>query len=389
MPRTTGVYKNHSVGGETVRAFVPAPLPPKKPAIVIDGTLADKHIAAIIAIERLGVASTTVPSLTWFLYGFVRKEAVLSSQIEGTQATLEDVAQFEATQDTDRHDDVEEICNYVAALEYARKEIRRPKGLPICSRLLCQVHKRLMKGVRGADKLPGTIRTSQNWLGGTRPGNAVFVPPPPADVPEALAQLDHWIHARDQLPSLVRAGLAHVQFETIHPFLDGNGRIGRLLVTLLVEHWKLLESPLLYLSLAFKRHRDEYYRRLSAVRTAGDWEGWIGFFLDCVKEAADDAVETSRHIFHMLHQDRQVVAAHPAATLSAVRLFDLLPEHPILTLARVVDLLKTTKPTATKALDSLIASGILNERTGRKRDRVYGYQRYLTLLSAGTELEPE
>ncbi len=314
MPRTTGTYQKQIIGGEIVRAFVPYPLPPVKPAVVIDSDLTGRLIAATIGIERLAVASTTVPSLTWFLYGFVRKEAVISSQIEGTQATLEDVAQFEATKSSERMDDVEEICNYVAALKYARQEIRRPQGLPICSRLLCQVHKRLMRGVRGADKLPGTIRTSQHWIGGTRPGNALFVPPPPGEVAEALAKLDQWLHSQDKLPPLIRAALAHVQFETIHPFLDGNGRIGRLLITLLVEHWKLLDSPLLYLSLAFKRHREEYYRRLGAVRTAGDWEGWLRFFLDCVKEAADDAVEASRKIFHLLHKDRLSVAAHPAAT---------------------------------------------------------------------------
>ena len=271
-------------------------------------------------------------------------------------------------------------------LEYARKEVRRPKGLPISSRLLCQIHKRLMRGVRGADKQPGTIRTSQNWIGGTRPGNAKFVPPPAADVPAALSQLEAWIHADDRLPPLIRAGLAHVQFETIHPFLDGNGRIGRLLITLLVEHWHLLESPLLYLSLAFKRRQVEYYDRLSAVRLEGDWEGWTRFFLDCVCETADAAVIAAGQLFQLLHTDRQRLVTHPSATLTAVRLFDLLPEHPIVTLASVVDLLQTTKPTATKAISALIDAGILVERTGRKRDRAYGYQRYLSLLSEDTQL---
>ena len=386
MSRITGITRKLSVGGETVRAFIPNPLPPANPPLAIDGALAAKHVAAMIAIERLSVAAMTVPSLTWFLYGFVRKEAVISSQIEGTQATLEDVVQFEATQVSKRPDDVEEICNYVAALEYARREVRRPKGLPISSRLLAKVHEKLMRGVRGADKQPGTIRTSQNWIGGTRPGNAAFVPPPPEEVQNALATLDQWIHGPSDLPPLVRAGLAHVQFETIHPFLDGNGRIGRLLVTLLVEHWKLLDSPLLYLSLALKRHRDEYYRRLSAVRTDGDWESWTSFFLDCVKEAADDAVDAARKVFRLLHGDRQALAAHSVATVSAIRLFDLLPEHPMVTLASVVELLKTTKPTATKAIDALTDAGILHERTGRRRDRVYGYQRYLKLLSTDTEL---
>lgn len=388
MPRITGRHQQQNVAGELVRAFIPNPLPPANPPLSIDGDLASKHLAAMIAIERLSVAAMTVPSLTWFLYGFVRKEAVFSSQIEGTQATLEDVVKFEATRDSERPDDVEEICNYVAALTFARHEVRRPKGLPISSRLLSQIHKKLMRGVRGSDQQPGTIRITQNWVGGTRPGNAIFVPPPPEEVVKALAELDRWIHAPSDLPPLVRAGLAHVQFETIHPFLDGNGRIGRLLVTLLVEYWKLLDSPLLYLSLAFKRHREEYYRCLGAVRTDGDWEGWTAFFLDCVKEAADDAVIAAKKLFQLLHKDRQALAVHPAVTISSIRLFDSLPEHPIVTLASVVKLLKTTKPTATKAIEALIAAGLLKERTGRKRDRVYGYQRYLALLSTDTEPLP-
>ena len=327
-----------------------------------------------------------VPSPAWFLYGFVRKEAVVSAQIEGTQVTLMDVVQFEATQTSDRPEDVEEVCNYVAALEYARRETRRPRGLPISSRLLCEAHKRLMRGVRGADKLPGIIRTSQNWIGGTRPGNAVFVPPPPAEVPEALARLEQWLHGPSDLPPLVRAGLAHVQFETIHPFLDGNGRVGRLLITLLIEHWNLLDSPMLYLSLALKRHQDEYYQRLGAVRTSGDWEGWTNFFLECVKESADDAVAAAGNIYRVVHGDRMALANHSKATVSAIRLFDRLPEHPILTLAGAMDLLATTKPTATKAVDTLMAAGILQERTGRRRDRVFGYGRYLKLLAADTEV---
>lgn len=386
MPRSTGTYRQQTVGGETIRAFVPHPLPPANPPLVIEGELLDRHVAATIAVERLSVATLTVPSLTWFLYGFVRKEAVISSQIEGTQATLEDVVQFEATQVSDRTDDVEEICNYVAALEYARQELRRPRGLPLSSRLLCRVHERLMRGVRGADRQPEVIRSSQNWIGGTRPGNAAFVPPPPEVVSEALAELDRWIHAPSDLPPLVRAGLAHVQFETIHPFLDGNGRVGRLLVTLLVEHWRLLDNPLLYLSLALKRHRDEYYRRLGAVRTEGDWEGWIAFFLECVKEAADDAMVAAGQVFRLLHSDRAQLVAHTSATVSAIRLLELLPEHPIVSRAMACDLLQASKPTATKAIEVLQDVGILAERTGRQRDQVYGYQRYLKLLSDDTQL---
>jgi Fic family protein len=352
----------------------------------MDGDLEQRNLAAAAAVDRLGVAAMTVPSLEWFLYGFVRKEAVISSQIEGTQATLEDLIRFEATRQSNREADVEEVCNYVAALEYARAELARPKGLPLCSRLLCEVHKKLMKGVRGADKQPGTIRTSQNWIGGTRPGNAIFVPPPPEEAPAALGALDHWIHQKSDVPPLIRAGLAHAQFETIHPFLDGNGRIGRLLITLLVEHWKLLDAPLLYLSLAFQRHREEYYRRLSAIRTDGDWEGWIAFFLDAVKEAADDAVKAAGRIFRLLNEQRTVVTNHAAATVTSIRLYDLLPRHPVITPASVQEHLQTTKPTAAKAIDALVRANVLEETTGRRRDRVYRFRRYLDLLSEDTDL---
>jgi Fic family protein len=381
MARTTGQYQTTTAGGETVRAFVPHPLPPKQPALAIEGNLAALYAEAVAAVARLGVAGSMVPDADWFLYGFVRKEAVITSQIEGTQATLKDVLTFEATRKAERPDDVQEVCNYVEALAYARREIANPKGLPLTIRLLREAHKRLMRGERGADKLPGEIRTSQNWVGGTRPGNAVFVPPPPAVVPDALSALERWLHGDDPLPPLVRAGLAHVQFETIHPFLDGNGRIGRLLITLLVEHWKLLPSPLLYLSHAFKRHHEEYYRRLSAVRTEGDWEGWTAFFLECVREAADDGVTTAQRLFTLLNKDRQRLINSSSATVPAIRLFDALPKQPVITPAGAMKLLKTTKPTAAKAISALLDAKILKETTGKLRDRVYAYHGYLRLLT--------
>lgn len=385
MPRSTGEYRTTTIGGETVRAFVPVPLPPSRPALVLDENLAVLHAAATTALARLAVAGMMVPSPDWFLYGFVRKEAVITSQIEGTQATLKDVLTYEATHKAKRPDDVQEVCNYVDALTYTRREVARPSGLPLSIRLLCAAHKRLMRGVRGADKQPGEVRTSQNWIGGTRPGNAVFVPPPPDAVPAALSDLERWIHDNDNLPPLIRAGLAHVQFETIHPFLDGNGRIGRLLISLLVEHWGLLPSPLLYLSLAFKRHQEEYYRRLSAVRTAGDWEGWTAYFLECVCEAANDGVTTAQSLFALLSKDRQQVLNASGATVPAIRLFDALPSHPMLTLAGVMKLLKTTKPTAAKAIDALERAKVLRETTGKQRDRVYAYQAYLDLLTSDTK----
>jgi Fic family protein len=385
MARTTGVYQISNAGGEEVRAFVPHPLPPRDPPLVMEGPLAAALAEGNAALGRLAVAGAMVPSAEWFLYGFVRKEAVISSQIEGTQATLHDVLSYEATEKTDRPDDVLEICNYVEALAFARKEISRPKGLPLSSRLLCAVHKRLMKGVRGAEKQPGEIRTSQNWIGGTRPGNAVYVPPPPEFVLEALSDLDRWLHSNDPLAPLLRAGLAHVQFETIHPFLDGNGRIGRLLIALLVENWGLLPAPLLYLSLAFMRHRAEYYRRLSAVRTDGDWEGWSVFFLECVRQAADDGVAAAQRLFALLNKDRQTLLKTRAATIPAIRLFDQLPNHPMLTMQTAIDLLGTTKPTAAKAIAALQQANILRETTGKQRDRVYAYHEYLQVLTKDTE----
>jgi Fic family protein len=336
---------------------------------------------AAAALARLDVGGTMVPSADWFLYGFVRKEAVVSSQIEGTQATLRELIAWEATEHSTHPADVEEVCNYVRALSHARGRLAAEHGLPLCTRLLSEAHELLLEGTRGRDKQPGRIRTSQNWIGGTRPGNAAFVPPPPDAVGESLSALERWLHDDDPLPALVRAGLAHVQFETIHPYLDGNGRIGRLLITLLLEHWRLLGRPLLYLSLAFKRRRREYYRRLSAVRAEGDWEGWTAFFLECVAESADDGVDAARRIFELLGNDRRAVANHPRATLAAVRLFDRLPEHPMVTLSRATEMLDATKPTAARAIETLRECGILAETTGRRRDRVYAYEKYLSVLT--------
>lgn len=381
MKRQTGIDRTTTAHGEQVRAFVPHPLPPADPPLVVEGALADRHADAIASIGRLRVAGAMVPDPGWFLYGFVRKEAVLSSQIEGTQATLRDVATFEATNTSDRPADVEEVCNYVDALGFARAQIAAPKGLPLSTRLFCEVHRILMRGARGEEKLPGEIRRSQNWIGGSRPGNARFVPPPPEEVAGALAALERWMHSGDPLPPLVKAGLAHVQFEMIHPFLDGNGRIGRMLVTLLVEHWGLLDQPLLYLSLAVKRRQQEYYARLAAVRAEGDWEGWTAFFLEGVTEAAEDAVDVAARLFRIVSTDRTKLLSAGSATINVVRLLELLPSHPVVTLPRAVELLTVTKPTAAKCIDDLAAAGVLRETTGKQRDRVYVYHEYLHALT--------
>jgi Fic family protein len=380
MDRQTGTFRITRAHGEEVRAFVPAPLPPAGPALDVEG-LAGPLRAAEDAVARLGLAGSMVPDTEWFLYGFVRKEAVLSSQIEGTQATLRDVARFEATAEADRPDDVEEVCNYVAALNRARDLIANPTGLPLSTRLLCETHKVLMTGVRGAEKMPGEIRRSQNWIGGSRPGNASFVPPPPDEVPGLMADLDRWIHSDDPLPPLIKAGLAHAQFETIHPFLDGNGRIGRMLVTLLVEHWGMLSQPLLYLSVAFKRRRPQYYTRLDAVRTGGDWEGWTRFFLECVAEAAEDGVRVATEVHALVARDRRAVTGQPGTTVAAIQLIDRLPSTPVVTVPTVAELLGVSAPTARKAIEILEAAEILRETSGRQRDRVYAYEGYLGVLT--------
>ncbi len=387
MARGTGSYRQINVEGETVRAFIPLPLPPQKPRLRIEGGLAERHAEALAALGRLAVAGMMVPSANWFLYGFVRKEAVLSSQIEGTQATLEDVVKYEATHKAERPAELQEVCNYVDALAYARAQLARPKGLPLGMRLLCAAHARLMRGVRAVQTKPGKVRTTQNWVGGATPGLAIFIPPPPDAVPSALADLERWLRSDDPLPPLVRAGLAHAQFETVHPYLDGNGRIGRLLIALLMEHWGLLSCPLLYVSLALKRRRQEYYGRLMAVRTDGDWEGWTRFFLDCVREAADDGVDAAVRLFALLGKDRQIVVNDAVASVTAIRLFDLLPEHPIVTLSNAAELLKASKPTASKAIDALTSTGVLREITGRRRDRVFAYRAYLDVLAEDTEVE--
>jgi Fic family protein len=384
--RSTGRYERTTIAGEAVAAFVPAPLPPADPALLLDSAFEDRLRAAEQALTRLQLAGEMVPSLDWFIYAFVRKEAVLSSQIEGIQATLVDLLTFEADDGATPNADVEEVCNYLEALAYARGQLSDPRGLPLSIRLLNETHQRLMRGVRGADKLPGEVRRSQNWIGGTRPGNAVYVPPPPHALAEVLSAFEKYMHAEDTNPPLVRAGLLHVQFETIHPYLDGNGRIGRLLVTLLLEHWKVLAKPLLYLSLFFKRHRDDYYRRLSAVRVDGDWEGWTDFFLAGVATIADEGVASARDLFALVTADRGSVLQNDTTSAAAVRLFELLPRHPLVNVASVMKLLETSKPTAARAIDSLEAAGVLIETTGKKRDRWYAYQRYLDRLRVGTDL---
>jgi Fic family protein len=382
--RQPGRYEKSTVAGEAVSAFIPDPLPPP---IKVSGELGEKIRLAEQKLSRLKLAGDMVPSIEWFIYAFVRKEAVVSSQIEGTQASLIDLLAYEAGAPAEPKDDVEEVSNYLASLAYARQQLRSEKGLPLSSRLLNEAHRRLMKGVRGSTKQPGELRRSQNWIGGTRPGNAVFVPPPPQELGRLLSDLEKYIHGESKLPPLVRAALVHVQFETIHPYLDGNGRIGRLLITLLLEHWKLLSEPLLYLSLFFKRHRPEYYRLLNAVRFEAAWDPWVSFFVEGVSTIADEAADTARDLFILVNKDRAWVLSAPNASVMAARLLEQLPRHLMVTIPAVVHLLGTTKPTAAKAIGVLEQLGILRESTGRRRDRTFSYAGYLDRLRAGTDLE--
>lgn len=385
MVRRTGEYESSTVAGEEVRALIPYPLPPRDPPLDLTSDLAPLLTRACEHLRLLDLAGDLVPSVEWFVYGFVRKEAVLSSQIEGTQATLMDLLEVEASGETAVDADVEEVCGYVDALNYSAEEVGSESGLPLSMRLLSETHRRLLSGARGAQKRPGEVRRSQNWIGGTRPGNARFIPPPPHRLGELLRDFECAIHEESDLPPLVRVGLLHVQFETLHPYLDGNGRLGRLLITLLLRHWGLLSRPLLYLSLFLKTHRQEYYRCLGAVRTDGDWEGWLAFFLEGIAVVAAEAAVTARRLHTIVGTSRERLLACDEATVFSLRLFELLPRHPILTVNRVVELLGCSRPAAAKALRVLEAAEILHGLDERKKNRTVGFNEYLNELRQGTE----
>lgn len=380
--RQTGSYEVSTTLGEEVRAFVPHPLPPCEPALS-SASFEAANRAAEMALARLAGVSGLVPSVDWLLYGAVRKEALLTSQIEGTQATLVDLFDEEAGFAVVNADDVEEVSNYLRAFRLVQDNLRAPAGLPISVRLLCDAHRMLLAGVRGSGKQPGELRRSQNWIGGPRPGKAVFVPPPAERVPALLADVECFIHSRAEgdLPPLVRIALVHAQFETIHPFLDGNGRIGRLLIAALMEHWQLLPEPLLYLSAYLKQHQSMYYQLLSGIRTRGDWESWIDFFLDGVATAAGEAERSIVAIATLINNDRRRLLAAPKATSASYRLFEALPLMPRFTVEHARQKLDTTFPTANAAVGLLAELGIVNEMTGQKKNRSYGYQAYIDLLT--------
>jgi Fic family protein len=366
-----------------VHAFVPDPLPPDPP---LDLTGARQRLleGALLACGRLDGVTALLPDPDLFLYAYVRREAVLSSQIEGTQSSLSDLLLFELDEAPGVPlDDVVEVSGYVAALEQGMARLL--EGFPISNRLLREVHDKLLASGRSADKQPGEFRRSQNWIGGTRPGNARFVPPQPQRVQDCMASLERSIHAEDDLPALVRAALVHAQFETIHPFLDGNGRVGRLLIVLMLFDAGVLDQPLLYLSLYFKQHRDEYYRLLDTVRSEGDWEAWLDFFLEGVTITAGSAIKTAHLLLALFDEDTARVQTLGRAAANALRVFAALRDRPLATLPALTKQTGATYPTVARAVEALENLDIVREITGRKRERVFAYTRYLDILNEGTE----
>ncbi|KAF1056626.1 MAG: hypothetical protein GAK34_00197 [Delftia tsuruhatensis] len=380
-----GRFIETSAAGEKVRAFVPPPLPPE-PAIDVL-VLLEKLSLAERALGRLDGITMLLPRQELFLYMYVRKEAVLSSQIEGTQSTLSDLLRFEAEAQAGQPiDDIREVANYVDAMMYGLERLR---DLPLSLRLIREMHGRLLQSGRGGTKSPGEFRRSQNWIGGTRPGNALFVPPPVNELGPCLDAFERFMHEdASRLPALIKAGLLHVQFETLHPFLDGNGRIGRLLVTLYLCINGVLNKPLLYLSLFLKTHRAEYYRLLQEVRENGNWEAWLDFFLTGVAQTANQAFEAATHIVDLFRQDRERIATEGERASSTLRIHDLFQLNPFLTSNQLVRQTGLSSPTVNTALADLQRLGIIEEVTGRKRGRVFSYQRYLSVLNEGTDPLP-
>jgi Fic family protein len=378
-----GSYVSTTIAGETVRAFVPPGLPPDPPVDL--GGLYQQLDRANQALGRLDGLTTLLPDTRLFLYLYVRKEALLSSQIEGTKSSFSDLLLFENEAVPGVPiDDVEEVSNYVAAMQHGLRRIKG--GFPLSLRLIREIHAILLRGGRGTNKTPGEFRRSQNWIGGSRPGNAAFVPPPPERMMECLDRFEHFLHdEKHKLPVLVQAGLIHVQFETIHPFLDGNGRLGRLLITLFLCAKGVLREPLLYLSLYFKTHRQRYYDLLQRVRTEGVWEEWIDFFLEGTETTARQAADTAVQILHLFETDRKKIRATGRKAASSLAVHEYLQAHPLTKIGPAAKDLKLSIPTVTSALETLTKLKIAKESTGKRRDRLFAYPRYLHILSEGTE----
>ena len=382
-PSRLGRKVTVSTAGETITAFVPPPLPPD-PSLELP-RLYRQLENANRALGRLDGVTSILPDTPLFLYMYVRKEALLSSQIEGTQSSLSDLLLFENEEAPGVPiDDVQEVSSYVAAMEHGLERIRA--GFPISLRLIRELHDILLSKGRGSSKQPGEFRRTQNWIGGTRPGNALFVPPPPELVMELMSHLESFIHDDTvEIPSLIKAGLVHVQFETIHPFLDGNGRLGRLLITFILCAQGILKEPILYLSLYFKSHRSRYYELLQGVRERGDWEAWLEFFLDGITETSLQAADAAREILNLFETDRIHIERLGRPAASALRVHQLLQQKPIINIPDAAKKLGISVPTITKSVQHLEDLRIVREITGKQRGRAFAYSGYLEILSRGTE----
>lgn len=384
--RTTGHYVAGSLAGSRYQAFIPDALPPDPPLDLASADLVVRKERADQALGRLDGITLMLPDPELFLYQYVRKEALLSSQIEGTQSSLSDLLLFEMDEAPGVPiDDVEEVSNYVAALNHGLRRIRED-DFPLSLRLIREMHELLLRGGRGASKQPGEFRKGQVWIGGSTPALAHFVPPPPEALNAVLQGFERFLHApATEVSPLVKAALAHVQFETIHPFSDGNGRLGRLLIALILCGEGVLREPSLYLSLHFKRHRAEYYDRLNAVRVRGDWEGWLGFFLDAVAETAQQAVSMAQRLLALLAEDRARIAKLGVRAGNVGLVFDQFARRVLLGVPQIQPHLTLSTPTIRAAVATLQEMEIVNELTGQRRHRIFAYQRYLEILSEGAQ----
>jgi Fic family protein len=383
MERTTGNYMAGSLAGSHYKAFVPSPLPPE-PALAFAPALLAQLERANQALGRLDGITLMLPDPALFLYQYVRKEALLSSQIEGTQSSLSDLMLYELEETPGVPiDDVEEVSNYVAALQHGLKRLRED-DFPLSLRLIREIHAVLLRGGRGAGKAPGEFRTNQNWIGGKSPALASFVPPPPEHLADCLKAFEAFLHVdKAEMPSLIRAALAHVQFETIHPFNDGNGRLGRLLIALILCNEGVLREPSLYLSLYFKTRRRQYYEQLDAVRRNGDWEAWLRFFLEGVETTSQQAVDTAQRILALFDTDREKIRGLGRRAGNTLQVFEQFARRPILDAPTIHKALTLAAPTVRTAIATLQKLGLLNEITGQRRNRIWVYQSYYALLSEG------
>lgn len=383
MNSRIGTFITKKIATESYKAYIPAQLPPYP---LIEITRLYPYLErATLALAELNSIGKIIPNITLFIYMYIRKEALLSSQIEGTQSSFADLILFEHNQKPNISiNDVEEVSNYVQAINYGLEQLKN--GFPLSLRLICEIHSILLSGTRGSNKLPGEFRRSQNWIGGTRPGNALFVPPPVEKLMDCLSDFENFLHEKaSKLPALIKAGIAHVQFETIHPFLDGNGRLGRLLIILFLYHEGLLEKPILYLSLYLKQNRNIYYDLLQQVRLKGTWETWLEFFLEGVTESAKQAIQAATQINSLFESDILKIQKLGRSRLSCIEVFEHLKKIPQTSVPLLSKELNMTAPTARSALNSMLELGILQEISGKKRDKIYVYRKYLDILDEGAE----